>query len=58
VVRPLLQEGILMYARAAHWVDAQRSMGFGVVQCVPHKSQLGGDFITDRRLHRRVPAGA
>lgn len=52
VVRPLMQEGVLMYCRAAQWVDAQRTLGCAVLQCVPGKAQLGGDFITDRRLHR------
>lgn len=52
VVRPLMQDGILMYTRAVRWVDAQRSAGAAVAQCVPHKVQLGGDFVTDRRLHK------
>ncbi len=52
VVRPLMQEGILMYARAARWLDARRAAGAGLLQCVPGKQQLGGDFITDRRLRR------
>lgn len=52
VVRPVMQEGILMYARAARWVDAQRAAGAAVTQCIPHKAQLGGDFVLDRRLHK------
>ena len=39
-----------MYARAARWVDAQRSGGAAVTQCVPQKEQLGGDYITSTRL--------
>ena len=52
VVRPVMQEGILMYALAARWVDAQRAAGAAVTQCIPHKAQLGGDFVLDRRLHK------
>jgi rhodanese-related sulfurtransferase len=52
VVRPLVQEGIRMYARAARWVDAQHAAGMPVTQCVPHRAQLGGDFVGERRLHK------
>ena len=52
VVRPLMRDGVLTYARAAAWVDAQRSLGCAALACVPGKAQLGGDFITDRKLHR------